>query len=61
MDFRLEVNGAVIQPLSLSLQELRQQYQIVFHSEADVPDQWRSLLVRSSAGHNLRAPRGYFP
>lgn len=41
--------------------ELRQQYQIIFHSEADVPDQWRALSVRSSAGHSLRAPRGYFP
>jgi Ca-activated chloride channel family protein len=42
-------------------QELRQQYQIVFHSEANVPDQWRSLQVVSSGGQNLRAPRGYFP
>jgi Ca-activated chloride channel homolog len=42
-------------------QELRQQYQIIFHSEADIPDQWRSLQVVSNAGHNLRAPRGYFP
>jgi Ca-activated chloride channel homolog len=42
-------------------QELRQQYQIVFYSEADVPDQWRSLSIVSSAGHNLRIPRGYFP
>ncbi len=42
-------------------QELRQQYQIVFYSEANVPDQWRSLQVISSAGQNVRAPRGYFP
>jgi Ca-activated chloride channel family protein len=42
-------------------QELRQQYQIVFYSEANVPDQWRSLQVVSSGGQNLRAPRGYFP
>ncbi len=42
-------------------QELRQQYQIVFYSEADVPDQWRALRVESKAGHNLRIPRGYFP
>ncbi|HYC89567.1 MAG TPA: VWA domain-containing protein [Thermoanaerobaculia bacterium] len=42
-------------------QELRQQYQIVFHSEANVPDQWRSLQVVSAGGQNLRAPRGYFP
>ena len=41
--------------------ELRQQYQIVFHSEADIADQWRSLKVESKAGHVLRAPRGYFP
>ena len=42
-------------------QELRQQYQIVFYSEANVPDQWRSLQVVSSGGQNVRAPRGYFP
>jgi Ca-activated chloride channel family protein len=42
-------------------QELRQQYQIVFYSEANVPDQWRSLQVVSSGGQNIRAPRGYFP
>jgi predicted NAD/FAD-dependent oxidoreductase len=42
-------------------QELRQQYQIVFYSEADVPDQWRALRVVSSAGHDLRIPKGYFP
>ena len=41
--------------------ELRQQYQIVFHSEADVADQWRSLRIVSSGGHDLRTPRGYFP
>lgn len=41
--------------------ELRQQYQIVFHSEADVADQWRSLRIVSSGGHDLRIPRGYFP
>jgi Ca-activated chloride channel family protein len=42
-------------------QELRQQYQIIFYSEAAVPDQWRSLRIVSSGGHNLRIPRGYFP
>lgn len=42
-------------------QELRQQYLIVFHSEAGVPDQWRSLRIESSGGHSLRIPRGYFP
>ena len=41
--------------------ELRQQYQIVFRSEASVADQWRPLKITSSAGHSLRAPRGYFP
>lgn len=40
-------------------QELRQQYQIVFHSEASVPDQWRSLKIESK--RDLRIPRGYFP
>lgn len=42
-------------------QELRQQYQLVFHSESEIADQWRSLKVVSKAGHTLRAPRGYFP
>ncbi|HUP62891.1 MAG TPA: VWA domain-containing protein [Thermoanaerobaculia bacterium] len=41
--------------------ELRQQYQIVFHSDASTPDQWRSLRVVSGGGHQLRIPRGYFP
>jgi len=41
--------------------ELRQQYQIVFHSESDIADQWRSLRIESRGGHNLRIPRGYFP
>ena len=42
-------------------QELRQQYQLVFHSETDIPDQWRPLRIESSGGHRLRAPKGYFP
>ena len=41
--------------------ELRQQYQLVFHSEASAPDSWHSLKIVSSAGHQVRIPRGYFP
>jgi Ca-activated chloride channel homolog len=41
--------------------ELRQQYQLVFHSESEIADQWRPLRIESKAGHTLRAPRGYFP
>jgi Ca-activated chloride channel family protein len=41
--------------------ELRQQYQLIFHSDAATPDQWRSLLITSRAGHTLRTPKGYFP
>jgi VWFA-related protein len=41
--------------------ELRQQYQIVFHAAADRADRWHALKVTSTAGHELRAPRGYFP
>jgi len=26
-----------------------------------MPDQWRSLKIESRGGHQLRAPRGYFP
>lgn len=42
-------------------QELRQQYQVVFHSEAEIADQWRPLKIESRGGQNLRIPRGYFP
>ena len=41
--------------------ELRQQYQLVFHSESEIADQWRALRVDSRRGHRLRIPRGYFP
>lgn len=41
--------------------ELRRQYQIVFHSEAEVADQWRSLKIVSAGGQALRIPTGYFP
>lgn len=41
--------------------ELRQQYQVVFHSDEAVPDQWHALSIASRAGHHLRIPRGYFP
>ncbi len=41
--------------------ELRQQYQLVFHSEAGIADQWRPLEVASTTGLKLRAPTGYFP
>jgi len=42
-------------------QELRQQYQLVFRSDAGIPDQWRPLKIASADGQRLRAPRGYFP
>lgn len=42
-------------------QELMQQYQIVFHSESDIADQWRPLKIESRGGQSLRAPKGYFP
>jgi len=41
--------------------ELRQQYQLIFHSDASMADQWRTLKIDSSQGHTLRAPKGYFP
>lgn len=41
--------------------ELRQQYLVVFRSDATVADQWRPLKIESRAGQKLRAPRGYFP
>jgi Ca-activated chloride channel family protein len=42
-------------------QELRQQYQLVFYSDLAAPDEWHSLAIRSSAGQQLRIPKGYFP
>lgn len=42
-------------------QELRQQYQLVFHSEAGAADRWHSLKIVSTEGQRLRAPKGYFP
>ena len=42
-------------------QELRQQYQLDFYSDASSADVWHSLLITSSAGQQLRIPKGYFP
>ena len=42
-------------------QELRNQYQIDFYSDASAPDLWHTLQIRSSAGQQLRIPKGYFP
>ncbi len=41
--------------------ELRQQYQIAFYSEASEADQWHALAINDRGGHQLRIPRGYFP
>jgi Ca-activated chloride channel family protein len=42
-------------------QEIRNQYQLVFKSDVSAPDQWHALEIKSSAGQQLRIPRGYFP
>ncbi len=42
-------------------QELRQQYQLDFYSDASAADVWHSLQIKSSAGQQLRIPKGYFP
>ncbi len=42
-------------------QELRQQYRLVFYSDLSAEDAWHTLLIRSSAGQELRIPKGYFP
>src|SRR5438477_5077199 len=42
-------------------QELRQQYQIDFYSDASAADAWHTLQIRSSASQQLRIPKGYFP
>ena len=41
--------------------ELRNQYQVVFNSDPSAADQWHALAITSSAGQQLRVPRGYFP
>ncbi len=42
-------------------QELRQQYQLDFYSDASAADVWHTLLIRSNSGLQLRIPKGYFP
>ncbi|HYS53130.1 MAG TPA: VWA domain-containing protein [Thermoanaerobaculia bacterium] len=42
-------------------QELRQQYQLDFYSDASAADTWHSLLIASRTGQQLRIPKGYFP
>ena len=42
-------------------QELRQQYQLVFYSDASGPDEWHSLAITAKGGQPLRIPKGYFP
>ena len=41
--------------------ELRQQYQLVFYSDPSAADAWHALSIQSSAGQQLRIPKGYFP
>jgi Ca-activated chloride channel family protein len=41
--------------------ELRQQYQLVFYSDPSAADAWHALAIQSSAGQQLRIPKGYFP
>lgn len=43
-------------------QELRNQYQLVFYSQAGSADQWHALtLTPKDTKLNVRIPRGYFP
>jgi hypothetical protein len=42
-------------------QELRNQYQLAFYSNPSGADQWHALALTSTAGQQLRIPRGYFP
>jgi len=41
--------------------ELRQQFQLVFYSDPSAADAWHALSIQSSAGQQLRIPKGYFP
>jgi VWFA-related protein len=42
-------------------QDLRQQYQLDFYSDASAADTWHTLMIRSNSGLQLRIPKGYFP
>ena len=59
--FIIQREGELAAVYARIAQELRQQYQLVFRSEADVADRWRPLTVVSRGGQKLRAPKGYFP
>ena len=41
--------------------ELKQQYQIAFYSDASLADAWHTLSLEDRGGHMIRIPRGYFP
>lgn len=41
--------------------ELKNQYQVVFYSDAGGADEWHDLTVSSRGGQRLRVPKGYFP
>jgi hypothetical protein len=41
-------------------QELRQQYQLIFYSDASTADIWHPLAVETRGGQQLRIPRGLF-
>ena len=41
--------------------ELRNQYQLAFNSDPAAADEWHALMITSSAGQQLRIPKGYFP
>src|SRR5438270_8838227 len=42
-------------------EELRQQYQLTFHSDTAAPDEWHGLAIESKSNLQLRIPKGYFP
>jgi hypothetical protein len=43
-------------------QELRQQYLLLFYTEASDPDHWHTLRIDPrKRGVTIRAPRGFFP
>jgi Ca-activated chloride channel family protein len=41
--------------------ELRQQYQLTFHSDPAATDEWHALAIQSKSNLQLRIPKGYFP
>lgn len=59
--FIIEKNSQLPAVYAAIADELRRQYTLMFYPPDVVTDQWHSIVVESTNGTQLRAPRGYFP